>query len=138
LGENFQKSMADWRRKRFVLGTLAPTLGIGLLSPFFHPAVAEFSRSLPQTFLVEEIDGKLWGKKILRDTFAARLPSPLANEFKDFPFRTAGGEALFESRWGARKKREARYARWKRELLPLPRFRSRSALGALLRHLGFK
>jgi asparagine synthetase B (glutamine-hydrolysing) len=135
LGEGFQAGMAANRRHRFALSQLAPTLGIDLISPFDYVPLSEFTLTLPAAYLVEEIDGKLRGKKILRELYAHRMASRLCAKEKDFPFNTAGSEALYATQWGSREERELRYAKWMDELLPIPRMGGGSTLTRLFERL---
>lgn len=135
LGERFQEAMASARRLRFALSRLGQMHGVELVSPFDHAPLAEFSLRLPQSYLVEEVDGRLRGKKILRDLYAKRMASPLASEAKDFPFKTSGIEALFEREWGTQEEREERYGEWMKKLLAIPTFRGESAFARVRRRL---
>lgn len=135
MGERFQEGMAANRRYRFAMSRLAQKLGFALVSLFDHEPLRDFSLRLPPEYLVEEIDGKLVGKKILRDLYADRMASPLASRRKDYPFNTSGSEALFEREWGPRDARERRYAQWMEELLTMPRFRNRTLRARILRGL---
>lgn len=122
LGDNFQEAMAHHRINRFMLGRLCDLWGVRPLSPMQYPPLADLTLRLPQDFLIEKLDGRFSGKRILRDLYGARIETPLTSRRKDYPFNTAGSEALYARMWGDRPEREARYARWMAELLPLPRF----------------
>lgn len=120
LERGLQRALENFRRLPFAIVDLTSMHGIRLISPMSHPGLRPLALSLPEAYQVDRVDGKVWGKKLLRELYGEKLMTPLLDVPKDFPFNTSGIEALYRSQWGTRKKRERRYARWLDELVERP------------------
>lgn len=57
---------------------IGKSLGVEVESPFCEKEVAEFARSLPVSLLVQEHDGKKFGKWVLRKAFEDKIPGAIA------------------------------------------------------------
>jgi asparagine synthase (glutamine-hydrolysing) len=62
---------------RFSSQVMAPAVGIQAQLPYLDPAVREFALTLSYDDLIVERDGRVFGKKALRDAFADLLPADI-------------------------------------------------------------
>jgi asparagine synthase (glutamine-hydrolysing) len=66
----------------FTSEVLGRNLGVGVDSPYVSSSIREFAISLGYEDLVGEYEGKLFGKKILREAFSSMLPNEIAWRLK--------------------------------------------------------
>ncbi len=78
---------------------LGEALGVAVRSPYLHPTVIAFARSLRGSDLVLMYQGALMGKAPLRQAFAAELGSHHAFRRKD-PIEIGSGATALASRAG--------------------------------------
>jgi asparagine synthase (glutamine-hydrolysing) len=62
---------------RFSSQLMAAAVGLQAQLPYFDPAVREFALTLSYDDLIVERDGRVFGKKVLRDAFADLLPGDI-------------------------------------------------------------
>jgi asparagine synthase (glutamine-hydrolysing) len=66
----------------FTSKVIGRNLGVGVDSPYVSSSVREFAVSLGYEDLVGEYEGKLFGKRILREAFSSMLPKEIAWRLK--------------------------------------------------------
>ncbi len=79
---------------RFSSIPMGANVGVAANLPYLDPAVREFALSLSRDDLVGERDGQCFGKKVLRDAFAALLPEEISWRVKTPIEYGSGSRAL--------------------------------------------
>ena len=75
---------------------IGKALGVTIESPFCHNTVLEFAKSLPVQHLIGMHEGKKFGKFILREAFADKIPGKIAWRQKSPMQEGAGTQGLTE------------------------------------------